>query len=133
APQQYVTLAGIYVGSWLASIVTICIILVYILTNVAAPIFARTRGDLRVFAHVIAPVVSTLLLLLPLASYVLPPLPGIGTFFTTLGFAPPPFPSNILPLFVLAWVVLGLAYTTFLARRAPERYERLGRILRGEG
>lgn len=122
--------SGIVSFGWLASIVTICIILVYLLTNLAAPFFARTRGDLRVFAHLVAPALSTLLLLLPLASYLLPPLPGIGTFFTTLGFAPTPFPSNILPLFVLAWVVLGVAYATILARCAPEHYERLGRIVR---
>jgi hypothetical protein len=62
----------------------------------------------------------------------LPPLPGIGTFFTTLGFAPTPFPSNLLPVFVLAWVVFGLVYATFLARQASERFERLGRIVRGD-
>ncbi len=55
------------------------------------------------------------------------------TYWVIGGFAPTPFPSNILALFALAWVVLGLAYATFLARRAPERYERLGRIVRGEG
>ena len=125
--------SGIVSFGWLASIVTMCIILVYILTNVSAPFFARSRNELRVFPHLIAPAVSTLLLLLPLASYVLPPIPGIGTVVTTLGFTPTPFPSNILPLFVLAWVVLGLAYATFLVRYAPERYERLGRIVRGEG
>jgi amino acid transporter len=125
--------SGIVSFGWLASIVTICIILVYILTNVAAPFFARSRGEMRVFVHIIAPAVSTLLLLLPLASYVLPPIPGIGPFFTALGFAPTPFPSNVLPLFVLAWVVLGLTYATVLSRRSPEYYERLGRIVRGDG
>jgi len=125
--------SGVVSFGWLASIVTICIILVYILTNVAAPFFARTRGELRVFPHVIAPAVSTLLLLLPLASYVLPPLPGIGSFFTGLGFAPTPFPANLLPLFVLAWVAGGIVYATLLARRAPQQYDRLGRIVRGNG
>ena len=125
--------SGVISFGWLASIVTMCIILVYLLTNMAAPFFARSRHELRMFPHVIAPVVSTLLLLLPLASYLLPPLPGVGTFLTTLGFAPTPFPSNILPLFVLAWVIAGLVYATILARRAPERYEQLGRIVRGNG
>jgi amino acid transporter len=125
--------SGVISFSWLASIVTMCIILVYILTNVAAPFFARTRGELRVFPHIVAPAVSTLLLLLPLASYLLPPIPGMGTFFTTLGFASTPFPSNILPLFVIGWLALGLVYATVLARHAPERYERLGRIVRGNG
>jgi amino acid transporter len=124
--------SGVISFGWLASVVTMCIILVYILTNVAAPFFARGRHELRVFPHVIAPTISTLLLLLPLASYILPSIPGIGTFFTNLGFAPTPFPSNILPLFVIAWIALGLVYATFLARRAPARYESLGRIVRGD-
>ena len=126
--------SGIVSFGWLASIVTICIILVYILTNIAAPFFARSRGELRLFPHLIAPAVSTLLLLLPLASYLLPALPGsLGAFFTHLGFAPTPFPANILPLFVLAWVIAGLVYAAYLSRNHPDRYERLGQILQPEG
>ena len=126
--------SGIVSFGWLASIVTICIILVYILTNIAAPFFARSRGELRLFQHVIAPAVSTLLLLLPLASYLLPALPGsLGAFFTRLGFAPTPFPANILPLFVLAWVIAGLIVVGAVARVHPDRYERLGQIWQEEG
>jgi amino acid transporter len=125
--------SGVVSFGWLAGIVTMCILLVYLLTNIAAPFFARSRHELRVFPHLIAPALSTLLLLLPLASSFLPSIPGVGTFFTTLGFAPTPFPSNILPVFVIAWVVLGLLYAALLARRAPERFEQLGRIVRGEG
>jgi hypothetical protein len=107
---------------------------VYILTNLAAPFFARSRRELRVLPHVIVPAGSTLLLLLPLSSYVLPTVPGpVGDFFTSLGFARTPFPSNILPLFVLAWIVVGLAYAIYLRKRAPERFEMLGRIIREEG
>jgi len=121
--------SGIVSFSWLASIVTICIILVYILTNIAAPFFARSRGELRLFPHVLAPLVSTLLLLLPLGSYLLPALPGAaGTFFTHLGFAPTPFPVNILPLFVLAWVIAGLLVAGYVARIHPDRYERMGQL-----
>jgi len=126
--------SGIVSFGWLASIVTICIILVYILTNIAAPFFARSRGELRLFQHVIAPAVSTLLLLLPLASYLLPALPGsLGAFFTRLGFAPTPFPANILPLFVLAWVIAGLIVVGAVAHVHPDRYERLGQIWQEEG
>jgi len=121
--------SGIVSFGWLASIVTICLILVYILTNIAAPFFARSRSELRLFPHVLAPAVSTLLLLLPLGSYLLPALPGsLGAFFTHLGFAPTQFPANILPLFVLAWVLAGLVVAGAVARMHPDRYERLGRI-----
>jgi len=114
--------SGIVSFGWLASIVTMCIILVYLLTNLAAPMFARSRGELRLFPHIVAPALSSLLLLLPLGSYLLPAIPGaIGTYFTSLGFAPTPFPANILPLFVLAWVLGGVGYTAYLARVHPER------------
>lgn len=109
-----------------------CILLVYLLTNLAAPFFARRRGELRLVPHVIAPVVSSLLLLLPLASYVLPALPGIGGVFTSVGFAPTPFPANVLPLFVLIWVGAGLIYATVLAQRAPQRFQRLGHVMSGK-
>jgi amino acid transporter len=125
--------SGIVSFGWLASIVTICIILVYILTNIAAPFFARSRGELHLFPHIFAPALSTLLLLLPLASYLFPALPGaVGNYFTHLGFAPTPFPANMLPLFVLAWVLAGLLYAGMVARRYPDRYERMGHLLEQE-
>lgn len=121
--------SGIVSFGWLASIVTMCIILVYLLTNLAAPFFARRRHELRLFPHVIAPALSALLLLLPLGSYVLPTLPGaIGAYFTALGFAPTPFPANILPLFVLMWVFAGLGYTVYLSRVHPERLTQMGQV-----
>lgn len=125
--------SGIVSFGWLASIVTMCIILVYIMTNIAAPFFALSRNELRSLQHVIAPALSTLLLLLPLGSYVGPAIPGpIGVFFTDLGFAPTSFPSNILPLFVILWIVIGLLYSRYLALKAPERYEMMGRIVRSD-
>jgi amino acid transporter len=123
---------GITAFGWLASIVTMCIIIVYILTNLAAPCFAHRRKELRLFPHIVAPTMSTLMLLLPLASYVLVPLPLIGSVVTQLGFAPTPFPANILPLFVLAWALVGQLYAAMLAWRAPERDARLGLIF-GDG
>jgi len=122
--------SGVYSFGWLASVVTMCLIVVYIITNIAAPFFARSRNELHPFTHIIAPVLSTLLLLLPLASYVLPAIPGaIGNYFTNLGFAPLAFPTNILPIFVIVWVIAGLVYARYLSRTAPERYEKLGSII----
>ena len=119
--------SGIVSFGWLASIVTMCIILVYILTNVAVPFFARSRHELRLFPHVIEPTLSSLLLLLPLGSYLLPAVPGaIGTYVTTLGFAPTPFPANILPLFVIAWVLGGMGYIAYLSHTHPERLGQIG-------
>lgn len=124
---------GILSYSWLAIIGTIGFIVVYIMVNIAAPVFARRRGEFRVLAHIVAPVLSSLLLLIPLASFVMPTIPGpIGNFFTGLGFFPTPFPTNILPIFPIAWLLIGWAYTAIMRRTDPGRFERLGRIVRGE-
>jgi amino acid transporter len=122
---------GISSYGWLAIIGTICFIIVYIMTNLAAPIYARSRGEFSIFTHVVAPIISTLALLIPLAAFVLPPLPGIGTAITGLGFAPTPFPLNILPVFVLIWLAIGFGISFYLARVNPERYRALGHIVSG--
>jgi len=68
-----------------------------------------------------------------LISFVMPTIPGaIGSYFTGLGFAATPFPLNILPLFVLIWIVAGLVYSIVLSSRYPKQYEGMGRIIRGD-
>jgi len=132
--KVYTQTDGISSYAWLAIIGTISFIVVYIMVNIAAPVFAwnTDRQHFNVLARVVAPVLSSLVLLIPLVSFVGPSIPGaIGTFFTNLGFFPALFPLNILPLFVIAWVIIGLAYSTYLARANPERFETLGRIVRG--
>jgi hypothetical protein len=62
-----------------------------------------------------------------------PGIPGpIGAAFTGLGFAPTPFPLNILSIFPLLWLIIGLVYTQVLSRTDPARFEKLGHIVRGE-
>jgi amino acid transporter len=124
---------GILSYSWLAIIGTISFIIVYIMVNISAPVYARKHSEFNVFAHIIPPVLSSLFLLIPLASFVMPAIPGpIGNFFTGLGFSPTPFPTNILPIFPVIWLIIGLVYTQILMRTDPARFERLGRIVRGE-
>lgn len=73
------------------------------------------------------------MLLIPLASFVLPAIPGaIGNAVTSLGFFPTPFPLNILPIFPVLWLLIGWGYAFSLARTSPARYARLGRIVRGK-
>jgi hypothetical protein len=103
--------------------------------NIASPVFASRfdKKGFNVFAHIIAPILSTLVLLIPLTSFVMPAIPvAIGNYFTSLGFAATPFPLNILPLVVVIWIILGLAYSFYLSSSNPERYEGMGRIVRGE-
>jgi hypothetical protein len=133
--KTYTQTDGIYPYTWLAIVGTIAFVIVYIMVNIASPVFALRfeRRSFNTLAHIAAPVISTLVLLLPLISIVMPTIPGpLGSYFTGLGFAATPFPLNILPLFVVIWIIAGLAYSTYLARRAPERYESMGRIIRGD-
>ncbi len=131
----YQQVDGLLPYAWLATTGTIAFIVVYIMVNIAAPVFALRfdRKSFNILRHIAAPLLSTLVLLIPLASFVMPAVPGpIGAFFTNLGFAATPFPTNILPLFVIAWIVIGLIYANYLARTDPERYEKMGRIVRGD-
>ncbi|GCE31682.1 amino acid permease [Dictyobacter alpinus] len=123
---------GISSYGWLAIIGTICFIVVYILVNIASPVYAWKHKEFNVFTHIVAPVISTLALLIPLVSFIMPPIPGIGDFFTNLGFAPTPFPLNILPLFPIVWVLIGTGYSIYLKRKSPLQYERMGHIVRGD-
>jgi amino acid transporter len=132
--KVYTQVDGIYPYAWLAIIGTIAFVVVYIMVNISSPVFASRfdKKSFNVLAHIVAPVLSTLILLVPLISFIGPALPGVGSYFTGLGFAATPFPLNILYLFVIAWVILGLAYSYYLSSSSPERYEGMGRIIRGD-
>lgn len=133
--KVYTQVDGILPYTWLAIAGTIAFLIVYIMVNIASPVFAWRfeRSSFRWYIHILAPVISTLVLLLPMISIVMPTVPGpLGSYFTDLGFAATPFPLNILPLFVIGWIIVGLVYSTYLARTAPERYEGMGRIIRGD-
>jgi amino acid transporter len=133
--KVYTQTDGINPYTWLAIIGTIAFVVVYIMVNISSPLFALRfeRKKFNILRHIVAPVLSSLVLLIPLISFIMPAIPGaIGGYFTNLGFAATPFPVNILPLFVLIWVIAGLFYATYLARKAPERYESIGRIVRGD-
>src|SRR5437588_377726 len=125
---------GILPYTWLAIIGTIAFVVVYIMVNIASPVFASRfdKESFNVFAHIVAPVLSTVVLIIPLISFIGPALPGAGAYFTNLGFAPTPFPLNILYLFVIGWIVVGLIYSFILSSANPERYDGMGRIIRGD-
>lgn len=131
----YAQVDGILPYTWLAIVGTIAFVVVYIMVNISSPVFASRfdKKSFNMFTHIIAPVLSTLILLVPLISFTMPAVPGaIGNYFTSLGFASTPFPLNILPLFVIAWIIIGLVYSFYLSSSAPEQYEGMGRIIRGD-
>jgi amino acid transporter len=135
AGGAYTTAGGIGTYSWLATIGTMTLIVVYVLTAIAAPFYARRRerelGDREFnwFTHFVGPVVGTLVMLLPLLSLFLPFF-GLGGLLTSIGFAPSPFPVNILPLFFFIWLVVGVLALFLYIRPSPERYGKIGHLVR---
>src|SRR5579863_1001832 len=124
AGNGYSQVYGILPYGWLAVTGTIAFVVVYIMVNISSPVFASRydRKSFRWYTHIVAPVLSSLILLIPLISFTMPAIPGaIGTYFTGLGFASTPFPLNILPLFVIAWIIIGLVYSYYRSGAAPER------------
>lgn len=133
--KNFTQIDGLAIYGWLAVIGTIAFVIVYIIINIASPTFAlrHDKKSFNVLAHIVAPVLSSLVLLIPLVSFIMPAIPGpIGAYFTGLGFAATPFPLNILPLFVAGWILIGVIYAIYVARRHPERYASIGLIMRAD-
>jgi amino acid transporter len=130
--DAYTSTGGIGTYQWLAIVGTMLLLTVYLLTNIAAPVSAWRYHEFNVLTHVVAPVLSSLIVLIPLTALIVPPLPVIGTAFTNIGFLPTPFPLNILPLFFLGWAGTGLLYGVYLARFRPERYKDVKQMEREE-
>jgi amino acid transporter len=135
AGGDYTPAGGIGTYSWLATIGTMTLIVIYILTAVAAPLYARRRQrelgqrEVHWFVHIVAPIIGVLVMLLPLLSLFLPFF-GLGGVLTNIGFAPSPFPVNILPAFFFIWLVAGLLALFFYIRRVPSRYQKIGHLVR---
>jgi amino acid transporter len=130
----YTPAGGIGTYSWLATIGTMTLIVIYILTAIAAPCYARRRErtleirEFNWFTHLVAPLLGIIVMLLPLLSLFLPFF-GLGGVLTSIGFAPSPFPVNILPAFFFIWLMLGIASLFGYIRPSPERYQRIGHMV----
>ena len=135
ANGAYAPAGGIGTYGWLATIGTMTLIVVYCLTAIAAPFYARKRQqelgnrELHWFTHIVAPIVGIIVMLLPLLSLFLPFF-GLGGLLTNIGFAPSPFPVNILPAFFFIWLILGVLSLFFYIRPSPDRYAKVGHLVR---
>lgn len=105
APMDYFGFAG--------TLGTIPIILTYMLTNLALPVYVirHHRSELNIFRHVLLPVAGTLVMLFPLWGLIQP------------GQA---WPFNIFPLIALAALVMSLLYGVVVARLSPGLGHRIG-------
>ncbi len=135
AHGSFASAGGIGTYGWLATIGTMTLIVVYILSAIAAPLYGRRRQrefaerEFNWFTHIVAPIVGILVMLLPLLSLFLPFF-GLQGVLTSIGFAPSPFPVNILPAFFFIWLIIGALLLIFFIRRSTERYNRIGHFVR---
>jgi amino acid transporter len=105
APMDYFGFAG--------TLGTVPIILTYMLTNLALPVYVirYRRDELHIVRHVVMPVAGTLVMLFPLWGFV---QPGQS------------WPFNVLPWIVLGVLVLSVLYGTVIARLSPGLARRIG-------
>ena len=105
APMDYFGFAG--------TLGTIPIILTYMLTNLALPVYIIRchRSELDVLRHILLPVAGTLIMLFPLWGLIQPSQP---------------WPLNIFPWIVLGVLVLSMVYGIVIARLLPGLAGRIG-------
>jgi amino acid transporter len=105
APLNYFGFAG--------TLGTIPIILTYMLTNLALPVYVirHQRNHLDIFRHIVLPISGALVMLFPLWELVQPGQP---------------WPFNVFPAIALAVLVLSVIYGIVIARSSPGVAGRIG-------
>jgi amino acid transporter len=104
---------GVY--SFMGSILGLGIILIYIAMSLGLVryVWTHERASFSPFRHAAVPIVSSLLLLLPIYG---------------LLFPRPDWPYNLVPYIVVAWILAGIVFFRRLATQAPERLRGMGRV-----
>ena len=105
APMDYFGFAG--------TLGTIPIILTYMLTNLALPVYVIRyhRSELSVLPHILLPLIGALVMLVPLWGLIQPGQP---------------WPFNIFPWIVLGVMIVSAIYGVVLARMSPGLAARIG-------
>jgi len=98
---------------------TIPIIIVYLLTNIALPVYMLRfhRAEFSVARHAVIPVLGTLLTLFPLWGLIAPGQPA---------------PFNLFPIMAGIGLVVAIVYGIILARRSPDLVRRIGSYVADE-
>jgi amino acid transporter len=102
------------VYGWTGALGTVAVILVYMLANVAAIRFFAGRRERSRLKHVIAPLAGIVALAYPLYFVAKPGQP---------------YPYNLVPYVVLAWIVWGLVTYLYFRARDPGKLAALGRVV----
>jgi amino acid transporter len=105
APMDYFGFAG--------TLGTIPIILTYMLTNLALPVYVirHHRSELDIIRHILLPITGTLVMLFPLWGLI---QPGQS------------WPFNVFPWITLGVLALSVIYGIAIARLSPDLVHRIG-------
>ncbi len=104
-----------------ASIGTIAVCLVYVVLCVGGSVyFRRLSQRYNPLIHGLIPVVGIAVF-------------GLAVYGSVYGGAWPPLPYLIVAPVNLGWLLLGIAFVTYLSRTAPEKVGQIGSILGEEG
>ena len=111
APMDYFGFAG--------TLGTIPMILTYMLTNLALPVYMlrHHRADLDLVRHILLPVAGTLVMLFPLWGLIQPGQP---------------WPFNVFPWIVLGVLFLSIIYGVTISRSSPGLARRIGAYVADE-
>ena len=124
-----IALALVYVFGWAekpldyfgqaSTLGTIPVILVYMATNLALPVYMRRYHpeQMKPLRHLVVPVLGTIFMLFPLWGLV---QPGQD------------YPFNLFPWIALVVLAVSIIYGVFLARRTPELMARIGSLVADE-
>lgn len=104
---------GVY--AFMGAVLGLGIILIYIAMSLGLVRYAWTheRATFSPFRHAVVPIVSSLLLLLPIYGLLWPR---------------PDWPYNLVPYIVVAWIAGGVLFFRWMASNTPERLEGMGRV-----
>ena len=104
-----------------ASIGTIAVCLVYVVLCIGGSVyFRRVSARYNPVIHGLVPVIGIVVF-------------GLAVYGSIYSGTVPPLPYTIVPYVNLGWLLLGIAFVTYLSKTAPEKVGQIGSILGGEG
>jgi amino acid transporter len=111
----------------LGTMAGIIVVVIYILTNLSnlAYYLREQRGEFNIVWNGIVPIVGSLIFLPALAA-------ALGIDFASLGIVALSPPSNLAPVIIGVWMIVGIALLIYFASRQPDRITQTGRVFLDE-
>ena len=109
-------LGGGLVFGFLGTVITVGLIVMYGIANIALVVFFRRLrpAEFNIWRHGVIPILGTLLL-----------LPVLWVTFWPI----PAFPFNIVPYIFIAWMVIGFVAMKWIDNRRPQALRELAALL----